>query len=444
MTFCSGRNQCAGFSGGRRRSRAETGFGMRKLVFAGVISALWLVAGAGVAGAAPLTAQQALGKKLFFDKSLSHGGNQSCASCHAPGAGFTDPNKANSTSAGSNRALFGARNTPTAMYAAYSPAFGFDPVEGLYVGGQFLDGRASTLEDQAMAPFLNPIEMGNLDKVEVIARLSASATAADFQAVFGVDALSDVDTAFGNIAVAIADYERSSELSPFTSKFDYVLRGQVRLNAGEARGLSLFNDPNKGNCAACHISDVAEDGTHPLFTDFTYDNIGIPKNYDSQFLTMPPQFNPDGAAFQDRGLGGFVDDPSLDGAFKVSTLRNLDLTGPYGHNGYFNSLDQIIDFYSSRDVKPACADPTLSAAEASLQGCWPVAEFASTMNVDELGDLGLTAQERADIALFLGTLTDGYDPSSFVPEPAAWALMILGFGLAGAGLRSGRRRSTAS
>jgi cytochrome c peroxidase len=395
--------------------------------------------GASQASAQALTAEQALGKSLFFDTSLSHAGNQACASCHSPSVAFTDPDKSHATSKGSDPSLFGNRNAPSAMYMAYSPTFYYDTAQGLYIGGQFDDGRAATLEDQAKGPFVNPVEMGNADRAEVIQRLQASPNAAAFQAVFGANAFSDVDTAYDNIANAIASYERTSELSPFTSKFDYYLDGKAKLTAQEAHGLELFNSPTGGNCSACHISDVAADGTHPLFTDFTYDNIGIPKNYASDFLNDPPQFNPAGQNFLDYGLGAQVGDPSLYGHFKVTTLRNIALTGPYGHNGYFQTLDQVVDFYATRDVKPTCVDPTTSATQAEALGCWPMAEFFDTMNVDELGDLPLNAQDKADIVAFLGTLSDGYAPSA-IPEPAAWMLMISGAGLTGLALRSRRRK----
>jgi cytochrome c peroxidase len=385
------------------------------------------------ATAATLTPVQQLGKSLFFDKSLSHAGTQSCASCHTPAVAFTDPDKSNPTSKGDDPTLFGNRNTPSAMYMAFSPTFHFDADEGLYIGGQFWDGRAATLEEQAKGPFLNPVEMGNSTRAEVIDRLKVGSNASAFQAIYGTTVFDDVDTAYNHIADAIAAYERSSELSPFTSKFDYVLRGQATLTAQEQRGLDLFNDPAAGNCAACHISEVADDGTHPLFTDFTYDNIGIPKNFESDFLTDPLIFNPEGADFLDEGLGGIVGEPDLYGAFKVSTLRNLELTGPFGHNGYFPDLDSIIDFYATRDVKAACAVVTLSALEAIAQDCWPEAEFAATMNGDELGNLPLTAQDKADIKAFILTLTDGYRLP--VPEPETWAMLVAGFGLIGAAMR---------
>ena len=385
-----------------------------------------------------LSPLQQLGKTLFFDSSLSPNGTQSCASCHDPSVAFTDPDKSHPTSKGDDATLFGNRNAPSAMYMAYSPTFHFDEDEGLYIGGQFDDGRSATLEDQAKQPFLNLVEIGNSTPADVIRRLQAGPNATAFTGMFGQNAFDDVDFAYNNLANSIAAYERSSELSPFTSKFDYVLDHKAKLTVQEARGLELFNNPMEGNCAACHLSDVSEDGTHPLFTDFTYDNIGIPKNFASDFLNNPAEFNPAESEFVDFGLGGIVGDPDLYGAFKVTTLRNIGITGPYGHNGYFSDLDSVIDFYATRDVKPICTDPTLDSISASVQGCWPAAEFAATMNVDELGNLPLTALDKADLKAFLLTLTDGYA----LPEPGAWAMLLLGFLLTGSSIRQRRGRRT--
>ncbi|MGL4543265.1 MAG: cytochrome c peroxidase, partial [Polymorphobacter sp.] len=359
----------------------------------------------------------------------SHAGNQSCGSCHSPALAFTDPDKSHATSKGDNPALFGSRNTPSAMYMAFSPDFHFDAEEGLYIGGQFGDGRAATLEEQAKGPFLSAVEMGNSSRAEVIDRLKLGSNAAAFMAVYGDNVFDDVDVAYNNLAGAIADYERSSELAPFTSKFDYSLRGLARLNSQERRGLSVFNDPMKGNCAACHISAPGDDGSMPLFTDFSYDNIGIPKNWHSDFLSLDPQFNPDGANFLDYGLGGVVGDPELYGAFKVTTLRNIALTAPYGHNGFFSTLAETVDFYATRDTKPVCVDPTVTATQSLQLGCWAVAEFDLTKNTGELGNLPLSSRDKADIVAFLNTLTDGYVPGTNVPEPATWSMMIVGFGM---------------
>lgn len=392
-----------------------------------------------VPAVAALTAQQQLGKALFNDRSLSHGGNQSCSSCHNPNSAFTDADKSHPTSKGDDPALFGKRNTPTAMYAAYAPPLTFQPGKDGYSGGLFLDGRVETLEQQAKAPFLDAVEMGNSSAAEVVTRLQAGANAAAFKAVFGADAFDDVATAYTNLSKAIAAYERSPELSPFTSKYDYYLDGKVSLSAQEQRGLQIFNNPGLGNCAACHSNTVAPDGTHPLFTDYTYNNIGIPKNYASDFLTDPASANPDGMAFLDAGLGGIdsQDDSNFAGMFKVSTLRNIGETGPYGHNGWFPDLDTIIDYYATRQTKPVCVDATVSALEAEALGCWPEMEFSDTFDFAEIGNLPLTLDDEADLKAFLLTLTDGYQA---VPEPASWALMLAGFAMLGAALRRPRER----
>ena len=392
--------------------------------------------------ATPLTPQEQLGQELFFDKSLSHNGNQSCGSCHNPSASFTDPDKSHPTSQGDTPDVFGKRNAPSVNYAAYSPTFHFDTDEGLWIGGQFLDGRAATLEDQAKAPFVGILEMGLGNHAEVIDRLKNGPAANLFLDVYGPGAFNDVENAYDNLAKSIAAFERTQQLSPFSSKFDAYLKNQVQLTPHEKRGLELFSDPMKGNCSACHISDPGPNGEPPLFTDFTYDNIGIPKNYDSDFLYLPTEFNPDGVDFSDLGLGGTVNDPDLYGAFKVPSLRNIGVTAPYTHNGYFNSLLDVVDFYATRDVKPVCPDSHISAADAELIGCWAKAEFGDTMNVDELGNLPLTGEDMQDIVAFLNTLTDGYVVDTEIPEPPVWAMIVAGLGLFGAGLmmRARRRR----
>lgn len=169
--------------------------------------------------------------------------------------------------------------------------------------------------------------------------------------------------------------------------------------------------------------------------------IGIPKNWHSDFLSLDVEFNPDGMDFLDLGLGGVVGEAELYGTFKVTTLRNIALTAPYGHNGYFSSLAETVDFYATRDTKPVCVDPKATATEAFERGCWPAGEIDGTKNVDELGNLPLTKREKADIVAFLNSLTDGYVPGATIPEPASWLMMVVGFGFIG-GAMSFRRRRT--
>jgi len=334
--------------------------------------------------------QQQLGKQLFFDTSLSSPAGQSCSSCHQPNAGFADPDKEIPVSRGANPDRFGNRNTPSAAYASFSPEFHFDDDEGIFFGGQFLDGRAATLEEQAMQPFLNPAEMANADKTTVVAKVSQAKYAGEFKALYGETIFNDVELAFSKIAGAIAAFERSAEVSPFSSKFDQFIAGSVSLSDAELRGMNLFNRADKGNCAACHPSAGESPETPPLFTDFSYDNLGVPANPDSPFLTQALELNPDGADFVDFGLGGRLGDIAENGKFKVPSLRNIAITGPYMHNGVFDTLEEVLDFYSDRDAS----------------GIIP--EVADNVNSDELGALGLNAQEKADIIAFLKTLTDGY------------------------------------
>jgi cytochrome c peroxidase len=367
------------------------------------------VAGLALAGPAHADPRAVLGRLLFFDPGLSEPAGQSCASCHEPAAAFTDPDKSKPTSKGVHRERFGNRNTPSAMYMAFSPAFHFDKEEGHYVGGQFWDGRAATLEEQAKGPFLNPVEMANPDKRAVVDKVRRAAYAGQFEAAFGKGALDDVDRAYDNIAAAIAAFERTAEFAPFTSKHDAWLQGRAKLTAQELRGLRLFNDEKKGNCAACHPSQRRPDGGLPLFTDFTYDNLGVPRNPDNPFYAQAKAHNPAGAKFVDRGLGGFVKKRAEDDKFKVPTLRNIALTAPYMHNGYFKTLRGVVAFYNDRDARPACKGEA-SEAEALKRGCWPRPEIARNMNRDEMGRLGLTEQEVDDIAAFMEALTDGYVP----------------------------------
>lgn len=359
--------------------------------------------------ASALSPMERLGKAIFFDASLSEPAGQACASCHAPENGFVGhtsaENNPGAVEPGAVEGRFGNRKPPSAAYAGFSPPFHFDAQEKLYIGGQFWDGRAATLQEQAGQPFLNPVEMNNADAKIVCDKVADAAYAQDFISVFGapLECAGDASADFTTITRALAAYERSPEVSAFTSKYDYYLRGQAQLSALEKQGLDLFNAEKKGNCAACHPSDKAPDGAPPLFTDFSYDNLGLPANPRNPFPKQPTPFNPDGTTWKDKGLGAVVKDPSLYGAFKVATLRNVarvpekGFLRAYGHNGVLNTLKDVVHFYNTRDVKGAA---------------WPAPEFPETMNKDELGDLKLTDAEEDAIVAFLQTLTDGFDPNT--------------------------------
>lgn len=328
-----------------------------------------------------------LGKKIFFDKGLSNPIGQSCSSCHSPETGFSDLNH-NIVSEGAVDGLFGNRNAPNVSYAMFSMPLYYDSVDSTYVGGFFHDGRVNSLQEQATKPFFNPLEM-NIENVSMlISKVKSSNYYYLYKEVYGD--IADEDKALRNIADAIAAYEQSSEVNPFTSKFDYYLKGQAVLTAQEMRGMKIFTDTAKGKCANCHIIDEDEETGKVLFTDFTYDNIGLPKNMNNPFYTMSASYNPLGASYIDYGLGAFLNNSNYNGQFKVPTLRNVAISAPYFHNGVFNTLEEAVHFYNKRD------------------SLFPNPEVPANVNKVELGKLKLSSQEEKDLVAFLKTLTDGY------------------------------------
>lgn len=343
-----------------------------------------VVLGCGGAGAGGNLSKVALGQALF-STNLSNPDGQSCASCHQPGHLFVDPRQDSPTSAGAVPGVFGNRQTPTIMYSFFAPSFFFDEEAGDYLGGQFWDGRASDLKDQVHFPLLNPFEMNNASVEEIVGKVQASPLAAAMKNLYGPNIFDDPNAALAAIADALVAFETSPQMSPFSSKYDAYMAGNATLTPSEERGLTLFN--GKAHCANCHPSA----GTHALFTDFSYDNIGLPKNPNNRFYNNPPQYNPDGDAFIDHGLFNTTHRPDDDGGFKVPTLRNIELTGPYFHNGVIDNLTDVVQFYNRRDLGDF-GDP----------------EVPFFMNTTELGNLSLTDDEVADIVAFMKTLTDGY------------------------------------
>jgi cytochrome c peroxidase len=351
-----------------------------------------------VSVASTFSVKERLGKLLFFEKSLSTPPGQACSDCHAPEVAFTDPETELPVSRGARPGRYGNRNDMTVSYSAFVPPLHRDEDEGIWVGGLFWDGRANSLAEQAMGPPLNPLEMANPDLQTIAQKLRALGYATLFTDVYGPDALSDPQQAFTNMVDAIEAYENTSEVNPFSSKYDHWLEGDAELSDEELRGLELFEAEDKGNCAACHPSRPAEDGSPPLFTDFTYDNLGTPRNPENPFYALPSALNPDGFDFIDLGLGTTVNDPAENGKFRVPTLRNVAVTSPYMHNGVFKTLYSVVAFYNTRDVAP-----------------WPPAEVAENVNSEELGSLGLSNQEIEDIVAFLKTLSDGWELSGSKP-----------------------------
>ena len=416
-----------------------------------------------------------LGKAIFFDANLSANGTQACATCHDPAAGFTGPDAAiNSAGAVYEGALpdhFGNRKPPAAAYAGDSPELYFDETEGAWFGGMFWDGRATgaslgdPLAEQAQGPFLNPLEQAVADDKSLCVKVSKASYAGLFEQVWGADSLDcakDANGAFERIARSIAAYERSAEVSPFSSKFDLFWDSakaagkdvtQIKCGMGvgamgmgmggmgcaggtdpdnwtayrdlgfddaELQGLAMFNDPNRANCASCHSLEPGTAG-YPLFTDFGYENTGIPNNPDNPFYSMDAKWNPDGADWVDSGLGGFLKNSGKApevyeqemGKFKVPTLRNVDkrttpdLVKAYGHNGYFKSLEEIVFFYHWRGMM----DSGMAGMRGGMGG--RMADMFPPPAVDQnRAALGIFPGPQVNnIVAFLKTLSDGYSPN---------------------------------
>lgn len=369
----------------------------------------------GAASADPLAD---LGQALFFDASLSSGGVQSCATCHDPANGFTAPLVNGSPfPQGAVAGQFGKRKPPSLAYGALAPVLhhlaGDDGV--LFTGGDFADGRATgqgtgnPASEQALAPFLNPDEMALPDAATLASR--ACATQGDrIEALRAGECAKGAEGAEAVVATlgqALAAFEASPAVARFSSRFD-----TAELTAAEQRGLVLFD--TKAGCAACHVRTAGPQGEPALFTDFSYDNIGVPRNRINPWYADPA--NPQGTGWADPGLGAtLAADPLYaafaaenTGRFKVPTLRNLS-TGQdraYMHNGWFRSLEAVVHFYNTRDILPRCADPLASQRQALALGCWPAPETAQGVNRDELGNLHLTPAEEADLTSFLRSLTD--------------------------------------
>ncbi len=372
-----------------------------KIVFALAPALLLLLVVAGASAQVALTQQEQLGKNLFLDTNLSSPAGQACAACHGSQVGYTGPdaaiNAAGAVYEGAVTGRFGNRKPPAAAYAGDSPILKFDGTQ--WVGGMFWDGRATgltlgdPLAEQAQGPFLNPLEQNNPTAQAVIDKVQASSYASLFLQV-----CTDPTAYYACIGRSIAAYERSMEVTKFTSKYDYWLKGQAKFTGQEQNGWALFN--GKAKCVNCHVP--------PNFTDFTYNNLGVPRNPLNPFYTEPV-YNPLGFDWVDTGLGGFLKTAGYPeqaymaewGKHKVPTLRNVDLRPnkhfikAYAHNGYFKSLEEIVHFYNTRDVPGAG---------------WPPPEVADNINTTELGDLGLNHGEELAIVAFLQTLSDGYIP----------------------------------
>jgi cytochrome c peroxidase len=360
-----------------------------------------------------LSQPAALGEKIFSDVSLSASGKLSCASCHDPDHAHGPTNDFSVSLGGANGDVVGFRAAPSLRYMQRTPAFFFAD-DGTPTGGFDRDGRAQSLQEQAERPFLAPHEMANASKADVVERLKRASYADAFKAVFGANIMDSTEQAFSRVQFALQQFQKEDpRFAPFDSKYDQFLAGNVQLSEAELRGLALFNDPNKGNCAACHTSARGADGAPPLFTDFSYDNLGVPRN-----PRLPATRDPN---YFDLGLCGpdrtdLADRADLCGAFKVPTLRNVATRKAFFHNGVFSNLFDVVRFYVRRDTNPEEWYPVGPDGVVQKFNDLPP-RYRANVNTSEAPynrkpgmAPALNEAEIADVVQFLGTLTDGYRP----------------------------------
>jgi len=373
---------------------------------------------------AKLNDKAVLGRMIYFDSRFSEpSGLQSCSSCHLPHQGFVGKGNVPSTvnapgftagiAQGAVFGAFGGRKPPSAAYATFAPAFSFDVINGEFFGGLFWDGRAdgsvtgTPAGDQALGPFLNNLEQNHPTKESVLAKIiNDQKYQQAWQKAFGElcksNSLAETEANYKKVGIAIAEYEASAEVNQFTSKFDFFLRGQAQLSALEQQGMDLFV---QAECDNCHVMEPQVNNLYPLFTDFSYDNIGVPSNV--EFLAIMGRNR---GANLDGGLGARLATstnpnwsaaaPDFLGAFKTPTLRNVakgEENKRFMHNGVFKTLKEVVHFYNTRDVTGAG---------------WNEPEFPATMNTRRVGRLGLSSEEEDAIVAFMRTLSDGWKPGT--------------------------------
>src|SRR6266702_3077384 len=396
---------------------------------------------------APLSAMAQLGKQIFHDASLSSSGALSCASCHSPDHAYGPPNDGPVMLGGSTLQRQGARAVPSLTYLERHPNFSIGPDKGdddnvvdlaqmaavgqqaarakktatgtaasaaniVPQGGLFWDGRADTLQDQAIFPLLDPNEMDGGSAEVVADKLRHAPYAQRFAELFGAGVFNNQRLLIAEAMFAVARYQvEEQSFHPYTSKFDYWLEGKARLSESELRGLQVFNDPDKANCAGCHPSAPTRDGLPPLFTDHQYEALGAPRN-----VALANNGNP---GYFDLGVCGphrtdIAEQTQYCGMFLTPTLRNTATRHAFFHNGVFSTLEQVMDFYNFRDTNPDKVFP--HAADGTVRKYDDIPQkYHANVDVSDPpfdrhpGDTpAMTAQDEADIIAFMRTLTDGY------------------------------------
>ncbi len=357
-----------------------------------------------------------LGRKLFFDASLSASGQLACASCHDPRHAYGPTDDASVHKGGGQLDVAGVRAVPSLRYVQDVPSFAehyfeegtTESEDAGPTGGHTWDGRADSAHDQARLPLLSPQEMANADADAVVAKLEHGSLAAQFRAVYGEDVFGNRDNAFKGLLKALEVFQQDPhEFYPYSSRYDDWLRGTGKLSAQEMRGLALFNDERKGNCISCHQSQIKE-GAFPHFTDFGFVALGVPRN-----AAIPA--NSDGN-WHDLGLCGplrtdLAARKEYCGLFRVPPLRNVALRKVFFHNGQFHDLRQVVEFYVTRDLQPARWYGKDAKGRPLPYDDLPV-EYRDNINRDppfdrKAGDKpALNAAEIDAVVAFLGTLTD--------------------------------------
>lgn len=413
----------------------------------GPIAVLEAPAVAAVATARPpaaptLSLKAQVGKHIFFDETLSASQTMSCATCHDPAFAYGPPNDRAVQLGGPGVDRAGTRAVPSLRYKEYTPAYAdlLDNPDGMSApgpgGGFAWDGRADTLAEQAKLPLLSPLEMANASPADVVAKVRASSYAALFQKAFAApdtradavarsdDHRSDIDKAFDDVVAALQAFQlEDPSFHPYTSKFDLHAGNKIggAFTPAEARGFRVFADANKGNCASCHFPGAGINGSSGLFTDFSYEAIGVPRN-------LALSTNED-ATYYDLGLCGPLRTdhatPSAGpnafcGMFKTPTLRNTAGRKVFFHNGVVHSLEQAVRFYNTRDTSPELWYPTKNGQVQKFDDL-PKAYRA---NVDRQMPLDgrargakkpMSEAEMADLICFIKTLTDDYQPPAAPP-----------------------------
>lgn len=360
------------------------------------------------------TALAALGRQIFFDQSLSASGRLACSTCHDPRYAYGPRPGAALGLGGPHLDQRGTRAVPSLRYLNAVPAFALSMhfVDGdTGPGGGFTwDGRAGSLRAQAAIPLLAANEMANADAPSVVAKLRHASYAPAFRALFGSDAFAHPERAFDAALAALEAFQQTAaEFFPFSSKYDLFLRGDVDLTEQEERGVAIFKDPKKGNCASCHTT-VNRGGAPPSFTDFDYANVGAPRNTE-----IPANSDPH---YYDLGLCGplrsdLADRKELCGMFRTPTLRNVALRDAFMHNGVLHDLRSVLEFYAERDTNPERWYPRKADGTIDKENDLPP-ELRGQLNVEvpfdrRPGDApSLSDGEIDDLLAFLTTLTDGY------------------------------------